>query len=194
MLAFVVLAFVARASADEVTITLSQGQANELTPIDSLPTTQQLDLAFPGQALVELSAIAGAEGNDVGVRLRAIHALVNYCAAPCAVGDTAHDTLASLVTTNANMISGSDVLVLRAAIEALGPLQVASDVSLLSPLLDHPSRDIRATTANALLALCNSNAIQPLRVRYSEETVEQVELAISQALRLLSEPPCSGPG
>jgi HEAT repeat protein len=176
-----------------VTIALSQGQENELTPIDSLPTTQQLDLVFQGQALAELSAIAGAEGNDIGVRLRAIHALVNYCTAPCAVGDTAHDTLASLVTANADVLSGSDLLVLRAAIEALGPLEVATDVNLLSPLLNHPSRDIRATTADALRDLCNTSAIEPLRVRYSEETVEQVELAISEALRLLAEPPCSGP-
>jgi hypothetical protein len=188
----VAITLVAHASANDVTVTLSQDQQNELTPIDSLPTAQQLDVAFQGQALVELSAIANAGGNDVGVRLRAIHALVNYCA-PCSTTATAHQTLAGLVSDNANVLSGSQLLVLRASIEALGPLQVSSDVQLLTPLLDHPNRDIRATTANSLRDLCNSAAIEPLRVRYSQETVPQVQLAISQALRLLSGPPCSGP-
>jgi HEAT repeat protein len=81
----------------------------------------------------------------------------------------------------ANVLSGSDLLVLRAAIEALGTLQVATDLTVLAPLLNHPSRDIRTTTADALRDLCNSQAIAPLRVRYSEETVAQVQLAISQA-------------
>lgn len=201
MLAAVAIAFVAHASAGNgVPITLSQDQEDELTPIDSLPTTNQLDMAFgSGQALSELAAIAANSAGDTGVRLRAIHALVNYCpdsgtdAGSCAATDTAHQALASLVSTNANVPSGPDLLLLRAAIEALGPLQVASDVSLLAPLLDHPSRDIRATTANALSVICNSDAIEPLRVRYSEETVPQVQLAINQALRLLSAPPCSPP-
>jgi HEAT repeat protein len=90
-------------------------------------------------------------------------------------------------------LSGSQLLILRAAIEALGPLQIATDVQVLSPLLDHPSRDIRATTANALSDLCNNAAIQPLRIRYSEESVPQVQLAIGQALRLLGAPPCTPP-
>jgi HEAT repeat protein len=83
------------------------------------------------------------------------------------------------------------LLILRAAIEALGALEIGTDVPVLSPLLDHPSQDIRATTANALGDLCNNAAIEPLRVRYSEETVPQVQLAISQALRLLGAPPCT---
>ena len=198
ILAAVAIALVARASASGVTITLSQTQQNALTPIDSLPTAQQLDMAFgSAQALSELAAIAGAEGNDVGMRLRAVHALVNYCGDPpavaCLATDTAHVALASLISTDANVLSGSDLLLLRAAIEALGPLGVAADVTILAPLLNHPSRDIRATTANALRDLCNNAAIEPLRVRLSEETVEQVRVAISQALQLLSAPPCTPP-
>ena len=192
VVALFAIAVVARAGVSGNAVTLSQAQENELTPIDSLPTPAQLDVAFQGQALTELTAIAAADGNDVGVRLRAIYALVNYCS-PCTVTDAAHQTLVGLISDNANVLSGSQLLILRAAIETLGPLQIATDVQVLAPLLDHPSRDIRATTANAMSDLCSSTAIQPLRVRYSEETVPQVQLAISQALRLLQAPPCSPP-
>jgi hypothetical protein len=190
LVAVVAIAVVARAGADGNTVALSQNQENALTPIDSLPTPEQLDVAFQGQALTELTAIAAADGNDTGVRLRAIYALVNYCS-PCSVTDAAHQTLAGLISANANVLSGSQLLILRAAIEALGALEIGTDVPVLSPLLDHPSQDIRATTANALGDLCNNAAIEPLRVRYSEETVPQVQLAISQALRLLGAPPCT---
>ena len=82
---------------------------------------------------------------------------------------------------------GSPVLLLRAAIETLGPMGVASDVGVLVPLLDHISRDIRAATARALRDLCNTQAITPLRVRYAKEQTDQVKLAISEALRILDQ-------
>ena len=76
--------------------------------------------------------------------------------------------------------------------ETLGTLDVPPDVSLddvglLVGLLDHASRDIRAATARALRDLCNSNAVVPLRMRYTVEPTEQVKLAISDALRILEQ-------
>lgn len=179
------------ASAASDPVQLSQQATNTLTTIDSVPTRPQLDLAFAGSGqtpLASLSAIATNSGNDYGVRLRAIHALGKYCAAtPCIDTDTAHVSLQTVIDANQTATSGPNVLLLRAAIETMGAMQISGDEQLLVDLLDHPSRDIRAATASALADICNSNATVPLRVRYSRELTEQVKLAISEALRILGQ-------
>jgi hypothetical protein len=166
---------------------LSQLVQNTLTTIDTVPTQAQLDSAFGGQALTSLRAIARDSGADAGIRLRAIHGLVHYYClggSPCSGPDPAHDAVAGLVDGSAR--SGTELLIARAAIESLGPMQVASDISLLLPLLSHSSRDIRAATARALRDLCNTTAIPALRTRYQQETSDQVRLAISDALGALA--------
>jgi HEAT repeat protein len=161
---------------------------NTLTTIDSVPTKSQIDSVFPsGQALTNLVTIAQDFSADKGVRLRAIHALAKYCPNPCADTEVAHQTLVSLIADYRQQIAGYDLLVLRASIETIGTLEVATDVDTLVPLLDHPSRDIRAATARALRDLCNPDAIQPLRVRHTAENTEQVKLAISEAIRILGQ-------
>ena len=167
---------------------LPQHVQNTLTPIDSVPTKQQLDVAFDGapQALQSLAVISADTTADIGIRLRAVHALAKYCG-PCAASDLAHRSLTDLVAANVGRSTGPEVLLLRAGVETLGTVHVASDVNVLIPLLDHPSRDIRAATARALQQLCNAQAIAPLRVRYTTETAEQVRLAISEALRILGQ-------
>ena len=130
--------------------------------------------------------------DDIAIRLRAIHALGKYCLTlspppKCSATDLAHQALHDLVMGFTGAHVGSDVLVLRAAVEAIGPLEVQTDLDLLVPLLDHSSRDIRSSTAHALRDLCNTGAINPLRVRYQHEGTDQVKLAISEALRIL---PC----
>jgi hypothetical protein len=170
-----------------------------LSTIDQIPTKQQITTAFGGSdqhALDELVAIAGApdttvdplQGVDAGIKLRAIHALAKYCvASPCAAADPAHAAVAQVVGATRTATSGSQVLFLRAAVETLGAMRVSTDAPTLWPLLDHPSRDIRAATARALRDLCNNQAIPPLRARYSAEMTDQVKLAISEALRILGQ-------
>src|SRR5690606_20264222 len=122
---------------------LSTAVIHALTPIDSIPSKQQLDAAHgndPALAVANLRAIALAEGAvDVGVQLRAIRALPQYCQ-PCAAAHDAHTTLTTLATTPRyrDARRGSDVLVLRAAIESLGVLRLPEDVNLLIPQLAHP--------------------------------------------------------
>ncbi len=168
---------------------------NLLSNIDTVPSRDQIDFAYGGsptdalQSLVELSANSGA---DPGIRLRAVYALAKYCgdaetSTPCASTDLAHQSLTSLIATTSGAASGTPVLLLRAAVETIGPMRVSSDVSLLIPLLGHGSRDIRASTARALQDLCNTQAITPLRQRYALESTEQVKLAISEALRILGQ-------
>jgi hypothetical protein len=172
---------------------LSQQVQNTLTTIDTVPTRQQIDRAFennPALALANLSQIASDTSNDIGIRLRAIHALAKYCTtSPCANNDVAHQSVLAVVAATSIETTGSPVLLLRAAIETLGPMGVAGDVGVMVPLLDHISRDIRAATARALRDLCNTQAITPLRVRYAKEQTDQVKLAISEALRILDQCP-----
>jgi hypothetical protein len=179
------------AIASGTSVQLSSQAQNTLTTIDTVPTRQQIDLAFGNQpqvALMNLSSLAADQGTDVGIRLRAIHALAKYCAAvPCTTSDVAHQSLVQLITTTRDETVGSQVLLLRAGVETIGMMRVSADVNLLLSLLDHPSRDIRASTAKALQDLCNTQAIPPLRVRYARETTEQVKLAISEALRILGQ-------
>ncbi len=176
-----------------------------LGALDSAPTTVELNAAFMGSAsstAQSLAMISGDSTNDIGVRLRAIHALGQYCPLPgdpppCTGTDPSHLALTDLITTlgaeNLQVNGGSDLLLLRAAIETLGPLQVSGDAMALvnAQLLDHPSRDIRASTANALRDLCDPAGIVPLRTRLGFETVDQVKLAITDALSVLGE--CTPP-
>lgn len=176
---------------------LSVDVQNTLTTIDSVPTKPQLDNVFPaGEALSSLSTIAMDTGADVGIRLRAIHALGKYCPArpelECTTTELAYTSLTDLILETRNFTHGSEVLLLRSAIETIGVLEVSATASdqvaeLLKGLLNHPSRDIRAATARALRDLCNTQVITPLRVRYTSESTEQVKLAISEALRVLGQ-------
>ncbi len=174
---------------------------NTLTSIDTVPTKEQINRAFEDNAQAArdtLIAIAttpdktvDAEGVDPGLKLRAIHALAKYCGdpptTPCSATDVAHQSVSSVVAMTRSSQVGGQILMLRAAIETLGTMKVSSDVTQLTPLLDHPSRDIRAATARALRDLCNAQAITFLRARYSNEMTDQVKLAISEALRILGQ-------
>lgn len=172
---------------------LTQPVIYALTPIDSIPSTQQINSVHENDeqlALANLEAIAlSPSGVDLGVQLRAIRALTHYCKEPCGSHE-AHATVIELATTPRyrDASAGTDLLVLRAALEAIGVLRVQDDVSVLVPQLEHPNRDIRATAAHALRDLGNTQAIPALRVRYQNESTEQVKSAISDALRVLGQP------
>jgi len=186
------LALAVSAAAYGDALVLTQPVINALTPIDSLPSSKQLTGVFNGseaEALANLRTIALSGTVDLGVQLRAIRALTHFCQAPCGT-HAAHDTLATIATTPRyrDAPRGSDLLVLRAAIESLGVLQIPGDVTILLPQLDHPSRDIRAATAHALRDLGNTQAIPALRARYQIEQKQQVRIAISEALRVLGQP------
>ncbi len=187
-----ILALAVSAAAYGDVLVLTQPVINALTPIDSVPSSTQLTGVFNGseiEALNNLRLIALSQGVDLGVQLRAIRALPQYCQAPCGTHD-AHVALETIATTPRyrDARRGSDLLVLRAAIEALGVLRIPGDVVILLSQLDHPSRDLRAATAHALRDLGNTQAIPALRARYQQEQVQQVRIAISDALRVLGQP------
>jgi len=174
---------------------LNQQQQETLTSIDTAWSKTQLESLPPPYTVsqTDLEQLAGSGSASPALRLRAIHALSTYCSVPspgtCPDFDPAHQTLAALIAANGSAHSGADLLILRGAIEAIGPMRGSNDAAVLIPLLDHPSRDIRATTALALGAVCDSSSttIAALHQRYSNESTDQVKLAISAALRML---PC----
>jgi hypothetical protein len=169
--------------------------ADALTQIDTPPQKSTLNEMFatPDAALENLRLIALDPMVEFGAQLRAIRALPTYCpAAPQPCSATIHTTLVALIDAyERSPHSPLDVLRLRAAVEALGVTRAgtSSDVAELSPLLGDPSRDVRATVAQALRNLCNAEAIEPLRARLQIEQVEQVRAALTAALRDLRQCP-----
>ncbi|HLL21769.1 MAG TPA: HEAT repeat domain-containing protein [Kofleriaceae bacterium] len=164
-----------------------------LTPIDSLPTKDEIIAVLPTNTLDELAKLARDPYEDFGVRLRAVRALPQFCTTSCA-GTPPHQALVSLFASVPSeppdrTSAGEKILLVRATIEALGATgsRDAADVTRLATYLDNPSRDIRAAAAFALRDLCNPSARPALRARYTIEVgsvgVPQVRLAISEALR-----------
>jgi HEAT repeat protein len=168
---------------------LTEAMIHVLTLIDEVPTKQQLVDAFQGQdPASSLVTIAVDSTVDFGVRLRAIRSLPLFCSAPCA-GSAVHVTLLGLLAPSPAATKGQLILQRRAAIEALGKARTGdpSDMTSLQAFLNDSSRDLRAASALALRDLCNTQALPALRARYQIEHVEQVSLAISTALRDLTQ-------
>jgi len=183
-------------------VNLSTNELHAMTPIGSVPTKQDILDIFPTNTVQQLTALAEDRCGsqipmpcDVGVRLRAIRALPEFCLPSCD-NTPAHQTLVTLVDNLViippNQQTGITLLLLRASIEALGIAKSGDtdDVTRIARALDNPSRDVRAAAAYALRDLCLQSAVPRLRDRYSIEMgmtgVPQVRLAISAALRDLN--------
>ena len=119
------------AFATGTTENLSPRVRDTLTAIDTVPSRDALNHAFKdmGGALTNLSSIAKNKDVDVGVRVRAIHALAKYCPSPCSDTDPAHASLKTIIETTSNESTGESVVLLRAAIETIGTLDVDSTAS-----------------------------------------------------------------
>jgi hypothetical protein len=185
-------------------VDLTPAQVDALTAIDAPPTRAVVDLAFssglgPSPGLDALLALAGDPARDLGLQIRAIRALPQYCLPTGCAGTAVHDALAALVDgyraqLASAALSPQDVLRLRAAIEALGATRsgLQADVDRLTApaLLHHPSRDVQVTAVHALPGLCSpdlcshdaclqaASAVRALRTG----TDTQVDAAINRAL------------
>jgi hypothetical protein len=182
-------------------------QVAVLSTIDSAPARAQIDLAFGPDSETGVLAIARGPTASVGLQIRAIRVLPQYCLPSCA-GTPTHQALADLVIGyRAQMasaaLSAQDLLRLRAAIEALGATRsgLPADVDLLTDpaLMRHPSRDVQVTTVHALRRACSpdlcphdacvegANAVRALR----SGSDTQLDAAVNIALQDLA--PCSQP-
>jgi hypothetical protein len=186
-------------------VTPTPAQVDALTAIDTPPTRAVVDLAFasdpgPSPGLEALQALAVDPMQDLGLQIRAIRALPQYCPpAGCPAGTAAHDALAMIIddyqtplTTAA--LAPQDVLRLRVAIEALGAtrsgLQVDVDRLTATALLQYPSRDVQVTAVQALHSLCSPDLCSPGACQQAADAVRalptvadtQVADAVSRAL------------
>lgn len=172
------------AQGDPILITPSMLHA--MTPIDSLPSKDEIIRLFPTNTASQLADVAKDANNDFGVRLRAIRALPQFCLPSCTGSPTQQSLLDLLHSVPPTEPDGKTILLLRATIEAIG-IARSNDTAVvddhLASFLGNPSRDIRAATAFALRDLCLQNAVLPLRAQYNVELIPQVRLAISAALR-----------
>ncbi len=150
-----------------------------LGAIDFVPTQANLDEVMGPDSLQQLIGLATDDAEDPGVRLRALRALGNYDV------DEARGTLVAMIDALSSNGSGTPVLLLRAAMEALAEIGGAAAVPEITPLLDNSSRDVRASAADALRVIGSATAVPALNDRRLIETVPQVQLAISEALRVL---------
>jgi hypothetical protein len=184
----------------------TQAQLDALSVIDAPPSRKVVDRAFssgpgPTPGLDALLALARDGSPDLGIQIRALRALPQYCPATpgaCA-GTPVHDELAMIVDGfRLRLASGplgpQDMLRLRAAMEALGATRSGQerDVDLLidAALLRHLSRDVQVTTVHALRSLCSpdlcshdacvkdANAVRAIRT--GADT--QVDAAVNRAL------------
>jgi hypothetical protein len=191
----------------------SSAQIDALTVVDAPPSRAVVDRAFssgpgPTPGLDALLVLARGPTQDLGLQIRALRALPQYCVMTGCAGTAVHDALARIVgdylaQLAAAALSPQDMLRLRAAMEALGATRSGqqTDVDLLTTpaLLHHPSRDIQVTTVHALRSLCSpdlcshaacmqdANAVRALRT--GADT--QVDAAINRALADLA--PCAQP-
>jgi hypothetical protein len=199
---FAVLLCALPASGDNVP--LSDDQVDTLTQIDAMPTRAQIDLEFGATGgLAALIALAKDPGRGLDLQIRAIRTLPQFCATGTCAGEP-HDSLSSIINGYLAALPGplppSDMLRLRAAIEALGTTRsgLAGDVHQLavSQLLRHPNRDVQVTTVHALRDLCSRGlctrqtctedaaAVRALRSTTGET---QLDAAINSALQDLAQ-------
>ena len=188
----------------------TSAQIDALTVVDAPPSRAMVDLAFssgpgPTPGLDALLALAGDSTQDLGLQIRAMRALPQYCLPTGCARTAVHDALAAIVDRYrtqlvAAALSPQDMLRLRAAMEALGATRsgLQADVDLLTTpapgaavaLLHHPSRDVQVTAVYALRNLCSPDlcsrdacvrdtaALRELRTN----TDTQVDAAIDRAL------------
>jgi len=153
-----------------------------LSGIEFVPDRSAFDGLMGDGAPDQLVAIAlgnDAELADAGLRIRAYRALALY---PSAANE---ETLRAAVAEHGAVARGVDTLYVRAAMDALARVAPDSAVDAIAPMLAHPSLDVRAGAARALGATGRDAAEPVLRARLATETVEQVRVAIADALRLL---------
>jgi hypothetical protein len=153
-----------------------------LSGIEFVPDRSAFDGLMGDGAPDQLVAIAlgnDAELADAGLRIRAYRALALY---PSAANE---ETLRAAVAEHGAVARGVDTLYVRAAMDALARVAPDSAIDAIAPMLSHPSQDVRAGAARALGATGRDAAEPVLRARLATETVEQVRVAIADALRLL---------
>jgi len=173
----------AGASRDQRPAAMPSSAAEVLAGGDFVATRAMLDGVLGGDPVGTLRGIAtDIHNDDHGVRIRAIRALGLY-PSPQAREALKLTLIAGDPCRHDAALPPIDQLYVRAALEALGQIGDPEDVEWIVPCLKATSRDLRVAAARTLRDLGASSAVCPLQHQGAVETVPQVQLAISEALR-----------
>ncbi len=160
-----------------------------LSGIDFVPSRLHFDEADVADTdLIEIARDADA---DAGHRIRAYRALAHY------PGESAEKALEDAIPEHGEIAAGVDTIYVRAAmhslavvareLELLEPGHSEAAVAVIQPMLDHPSRDVRADAARAMGACEWTDAIPALHERLNHPgEVAQVKIALAEAIRALT--------
>lgn len=136
-----------------------------------------------GSAEAVLLSIAGDQAAEGPLRARAIAALAYARTA------RVHVFLENLVLKKGTSSDGTDRLLLRRAMVALGWQSGPRVVDIIAPLLDHGDAEVRLDAAVAL-GLCRAaKAEAPLRAHLDQESDAAVRRQIEASLRMLAAKP-----
>jgi HEAT repeat protein len=154
--------------------------------IDFVPTQDDIDPFVDG--VVDIVDIVTDNDEDDGLRIRAVRALGTYDTDPDR--QIAGPALATVITQHGGggNSTGVDTVYVRAAMEALALVEGPNGIAVIESQLIHTSRDVRAAAAEALQLAGSQGACNALReANLVKDEVEQVELALSEAIRELCE-------
>lgn len=153
-----------------------------LSGIDYVPTRAELDAVLGADSEARLIAVAQGADRDLGSpgqRIRAYRALALY-----PTSSTRH-ALGLALASYGGIRTGVATLYLRSAMASLVIAAGPDAIDPIVPLLKHPSLDVRADAARALGLTHSPRAIEPLSRQQLVEASSQVQLAITEALRIL---------
>jgi hypothetical protein len=153
-----------------------------LSGIDYIAGRSVFDDLLGTAANTDLVAIARTDGDiDPGLRVRAYRALALYPT------ELSRDELVAAVAdhTTVDADDGIETVYGRAAMDALAQVAGASAVDDLSPVLEHPSADMRAAAAMAMAKTGAADAVIALRARLAGETDAMVLVALRRSLAAL---------
>ncbi len=164
-------------------VTPGEELADRLGGVDHVPTKAELDELLGSEASSSLIALARADASEVdaGVRLRAYRALAYY------PGPLTELALTQAISEHAEVASGMDVPYLRAAVHSYAAVAGQNGVDILAAVLVHPSKDARASAADALAMTGAREALEVLHARLEVESDPQVIRSIMDAIRILNE-------
>ena len=162
-----------------------------LSGIDFVPSRAHFDDA--DVAATDIIEIARDDAADSGQRIRAYRALAHY------PDPNTEKALSDAIAEHGAVDAGVDTIYVRSAMHALAEVARYLDTSegsadhgesavlTIQPMLNHPSRDVRADAARAMGACEWTDAIPMLHERLSNpDEVAQVKIALAEAIRALT--------
>ena len=133
------------------------------------------------EAREDLIALIDSQGTDRGIKIRAFRALQHFPSRQTEVA------LVAAIEQHQHATQGISILYLRSAMLSYGFVAKSRARLTLEAQLRHPSRDVRATAAEALAIAGDCRAKEALAIQHNRESSEQVLVALREAQRSLED-------